>query len=97
MSKKWPPKDPREVFAVQFDFSAELDTIGTASVVAETISGDDPNPSGLLRGPAQTVGTTVRQRVQSGVDGCHYRLTAVASDGTETYVLVAVLPVKIAK
>lgn len=97
MAKTWKPKDPRERFAVEFDFSAELAAVAIADVTVELLSGDDPDPDALLDGAAQAVGQTVRQRVQGGVDRCKYLLTATASDGTETYVLVAVLPVRTAR
>ena len=99
MSKavKWIAKDPREEFAVQFDFTAGLDAVSIPEVLIETVSGIDENPGLILNGPPQAVGQMVRQRIHGGVDGCKYLLTAIASDGTETYVLAAKLPVKKAR
>jgi len=97
MAKTWQPKDPREKFAVTFDFSAELAEITTATVAVELLDGDDSDPAALLLGTAQIAGLTVRQRVHDGADQCRYLLTATASDGAETYVLAAILPVKTAR
>lgn len=51
--------------------------------------------SSLLNGPAQAAGSVVRQRVHNGYDGADYQVRCVASDGIETYVLTATLPVRV--
>ena len=80
-------KDPEEAFAIEFDFTSVLDTITSATCTVEGYSS-------LLNGPAQAAGSVVRQRVHNGYDGADYQVRCVASDGIETYVLTATLPVR---
>lgn len=89
-------KDPAEVFAVAFDFSRLLADITGATVTAATISGPVDLGSNVIDGAATIDGLTVLQRIHAGVDGADYLLRCVASNGVETYVLAATLPVRAA-
>lgn len=86
-------KDPEEGYALKFDFSKVLSVI-TEATIAVTVSGDDPSPQDILDGNRQLYLAEVRQRVKGGVDQCKYTFRCVATDGTETYTLVGILPVK---
>lgn len=90
------PKDPAEAFAVAFDFTSLLDSITTASVTAIAIAGPVNDASALIDGAATIDGLNVLQRIHAGVDGADYLLRCVASNGVETYVLAATLPVRTA-
>ena len=90
-------KDPAEAFAVEFDFTALLANINSTSCVASLSNGSAAAPGEILDGTAQIVGTKVRQRVDSGLVGRDYEIRCTASDGVETYVLVAILPVRKAR
>ena len=93
MSTLLTEKDPAEKFAISFDFTALMASITTATVTVEVISGVDATPSTLLNGSPQISGTTVLQRVDDGVSGAVYRLRCLANNATESFVLVAALPV----
>lgn len=90
-------KDPAEAFAVEFDFTALLASITTTSCTATMSNGEAATAGEILDGTAQIVGTKVRQRVDSGLVGRDYEIRCTASDGIETYVLVAILPVRKAR
>ena len=94
MAKRWEAKDPREEFPVAFDFSSELEEVVSGTVTVELLDGVDATPESLLYGLPQFAGALMLQRVRQGVDGCSYRLTAVGSDGTDTFVRTAELPVR---
>lgn len=83
------PKDPAEAYAVEFKFDRVLSVITGATVTVSLLAGTDASPSSLLNGTPQISGTSVYQRIQSGVAGCTYKLRCEATDGTETYVLTA--------
>lgn len=87
--KSLEPKDPAEAYAVEFKFDRVLDAITGATCTVTLLSGTDAAPQTLLNGDPQKSGTSVYQRIQSGVDGCVYKLRCEATDGTETYVLTA--------
>lgn len=89
-------KDPAEAFAVSFDFSSLLDDVTTATVTASIASGRAGSAAAVLNGPAQISDGLVLQRVSGGQDGSDYLLRCEASNGTETYVLAALLPVRVA-
>lgn len=93
MAQAFDKKDPEEKYAVRFDFTKVLSAITSATVTASVV-GEDPDPSLVLDGNSQIVGTEVRQRVKEGLEDCKYTLRCVATDGTETYVLLGSLPVK---
>lgn len=83
------PKDPTERYAVEFKFDRVLSTITNATCTVSLLSGTDASYADLLDGSAQISGTSVYQRVKSGVAGCTYKIRCEATDGTETYVLTA--------
>ena len=87
-------KDPREAFVVEFDFSANIASITSATITAEIVGGAAGTAAAILSGAPQIVGSKVWQRVHAGQIGSDYALDCVATDGTETYVLVATLPVR---
>lgn len=88
MTKFLTSKDPEEAYAIEFDFSSVLSSITSAECSA--------SDSQVLNGLPQVAGTSVRQRVYQGSSGIDYPIRCKASDGVETYVLVATLPVRIA-
>lgn len=88
MTKFITSKDPEEAYAIEFDFSSVLSSISTAECSA--------SDSAILNGAPQISGTSVRQRVYQGESGVDYPIRCKASDGIETYVLVATLPVRTA-
>lgn len=96
MTQTLTPKDPAESFAVSFDFSRLLETVTAANVTAAIASGKTGAPEAILNGAAQVIGTQVLQRVSGGQVGSDYLLRCEASDGTETYVLTALMPVRTA-
>lgn len=89
-------KDPAEAFAVEFDFTANLSTITIATCTASISGGPTGDASAILLGSPQISGSKVLQRVNAGQAGSDYALRCTATDGTETYVLVATLPVRTA-
>jgi hypothetical protein len=92
------PKDPAEIVTVTFDFSALTTSVSAPSVTCVYSSGvSDSNPTAVLSGVPQIIGTKVLQAVQLGQDATHYELrcTVTAADGSK-YVLADVLPVNIA-
>ena len=90
---KLDPKDPAEEFAVDFDFSAVLDSITGATVTEEEIPAYAP-ASTVLTGIPQISGKKVLHMVSGGTAGNDYKFTCTATDGTETYVLTSLLPVR---
>lgn len=90
---KLDPKDPAEEFAVEFDFSAVLDSVTGATVAEEEISAYTPAAT-VLAGIPQISGKKVLHMVSGGTAGNDYKFTCTATDGTETYVLTSLLPVR---
>jgi len=89
-----PAKDPAESVVVEFVF-AELDAApDLASLSIAPISAADPAASAMLDGLGQIVGTSVFQRVKSGLSGVSYKLRCQATRGDDVRVIAAVLPVK---
>ena len=94
--KSLDPKDAAERYAIEFQYSATMAAITSAAVTAQLLAGTDATPDNLLDGTPQISGTSVYQRVKSGVSGCTYKLRCTATDsgaGNETYVLTASLGV----
>lgn len=87
------PKDTAEAYAVEFKFDRVLATVSSAVVTVSVLSGTDAEPGNLLDGAAQAVGSSVYQRIKSGVAGCTYKIKCVATGttpgGAETYSLSA--------
>lgn len=87
------PKDQDEFVVITFDFS-DLDINPTApSVTIRDDSGTDTNATALLQGVPIVAGTSVMQLVGGGVKGVYYSLRCEVDDGSEHFVLDAVLPV----
>lgn len=94
-----PIKDPAESVVIEFDFSAELASIGSASTSASVYGdGTDPDVATLLEGAPQISGTSVLQRVRkdSGIAGLDYKLRCVATTGADVIVRADVMPVRVA-
>ena len=94
--KSLDPKDTAERYAIEFQYSATMAAITSATVTVQLLAGTDATPDNLLDGAPQISGTSVYQRVKSGVSGCTYKLRCTATDsgaGNETYVLTASLGV----
>jgi len=72
------PKDPAELVVVTGDFALELNPGETItaidSYVANTQRGQDSNPSAILYGAAVIIGSTIRQAITGGINGCAYSL-----------------------
>lgn len=92
------PKDPEEVLMVKFDFR-NLTTAPSAPLVTVTRhSGSaDSNPSDILVGDPEVMGTEVWQKVRNGVAGTVYALRCrVDAPSGLRYVIPARLPVETA-
>ena len=90
--KSLEPKDHAERYAIEFQYSATMSAITSATVTVQLLAGTDATPDDLLDGDPQISGTIVYQRVKAGVSGCTYKLRCTATDsgaGNETYVLTA--------
>ena len=90
------PKDPAESVVLEFDFSGELASIASASVVVSVASGTDPLAGAVLDGAHQIAGRKVMQRFSNGVSGARYKFRVVATDGEDTIVRVGVAAVQTA-
>lgn len=88
------PKSPLETYLVSFDFSENLNSVTSAIVSAELDTGSDPQFASVVSGFPTIVGSVVHQRVTGGVHFCDYRLRCTATDGTDTFVLDTILPVR---
>ena len=94
--KSLEPKDTGEKYAIEFQYSATMAAITSATVTVQLLAGTDAMPNDLLDGAPQISGTSVYQRVKAGASGCTYKLRCTATDsgaGNETYVLTASLGV----
>lgn len=90
-----PEKDPSESVVVEFDFTGELSGITSAVVTATVHSGGtDPDPNNIVYGAPQLDGKYVQQRIYNGLSGVVYKLRCVATNGSDTIVREALLPVK---
>lgn len=78
---------------MDFEFSASLSAITSATVTVEVESGTDASPGDLLVAAKTITGTLVQQRVGVGLPGCRYRFKCVASDGTNIFTLYSSMPV----
>ena len=81
-----PDKDYREIVPITFDFTADVATGATVTLVSITVTvvnGTDATPSALLNGAGTATGAVVTQWIDSGVVGVTYKLVCVvtASDG----------------
>ena len=91
-------KDPGEIVPVSFDFSADVATGATVTLISVSVSvvdGADPAPANILAGAATASGATVVQWITGGLDATRYKLRCrvAASDG-QTLVLPAIVPVR---
>ncbi len=78
-----PIKRPTESVIVSFDFSSELDLVDSAVVSVDLVGGYDANPAAFLDGVHQLSGAEVLQRITAGVANADYKLTAVATRGSD--------------
>lgn len=95
--KLLPQKDPSEIIPASFDFTPDVASGATVTVVSVTVSligGTDPTPGNVLQGAATATGAAVVQWIKGGVDGASYKIkcTAASSDG-QTLVLASRLDV----
>lgn len=92
-----PIKDPAESVVVEFDFSSELTAIDSALVaISVTSGGVDQNAQSIIVGTHQISGTSVRQRIGSGLDGINYNIRCAATHGDDVIVRASVIPVRTA-
>ncbi len=87
------PKTPAESVVVEFDFSAELDTITSATMSIRAI-GTDPLASSVLVGAHQLNGASVLQRVGGGVNRVDYEIICIATYGSDVRELAGTLRVR---
>lgn len=87
-------KDPWESVVVEFDFTGELVSIDSATVVVTPVNGTDAGASAMLEGALQIIGSSVYQRVRNGVDKLNYKLRCEAVSGSDKRVRAGVLPVR---
>jgi len=81
-------------YAIEFKFNEHLSSIDIASCTVELIAGKDDDYTALLNGSPQIVGTSVYQRIKSGVSECTYLITCRANLGEyESYALRAKITV----
>lgn len=89
------PKTPAESVIVEFDFSAELAAVTSATMAIRALGTDtDPLAAQVLIGTHQVVGARVLQRVGGGVSRVDYELACVATHGEDIRELVGVLKVR---
>lgn len=89
------PKTPAESVVIEFDFSAELDTVSSATMAIRALGTDtDPLASAVLVGPHQVVGARVLQRVGGGVNRVNYEIICVATHGSDIRELAGTLRVR---
>lgn len=90
-------KDPNEIITLTFDYGAILgaDTLLSATLSVELVTGTDSNPSAMLSGAAVIQGDTVLQQVQGGVDTANYKIVCTADTADGQRLMVAnILPVR---
>lgn len=92
--KQWPVKQPEESIVAEFYFGGELAAIDAATVVVTPVSGADPAAASMLIGMPQITGTSVFQRIASGLDKMNYRTRCIATQGQDVRVRSALLPVR---
>lgn len=95
MTIRWKDKDPAGVILVEFDFSADATIVTTPVVTITVAAGTDPDPSLMLVGAPTVSGAIVLQRIQGGLNGVDYALQCVADNGSDHYVIDAILPVRV--
>lgn len=79
------PLEAGEIKEVRFGFSTEAasgTTLVSPTVTCAVLSGTDAAPSAVLVGSPTVSGKEVVQRIQPGVVGCTYKLSAFVSDST---------------
>lgn len=89
----FPTKHPGETFPISVDFARLTPTVLSATVTVTVRQGTDANPSAMLVGLPQVVGTRVTQMVTGGLNGVMYEITIAATDGTSTWIFERLLPV----
>ncbi len=94
-----PTRDPSESIILDFDFTGELTSIGSAVVTVSIYgTGVDPNVATMPDGAPSISGPHVFQRVKkdSGVAGVDYMWRCVATSGADVIVRSDVMPVRTA-
>jgi phage gp36-like protein len=94
MTTRWKDKDPADIITVEFDFTADADTVTTPAVTISVVSGTDADPSLMLVGAPTATGAIVYQRVQGGISGVVYSLQCLADNSGDRYSIEALLPVR---
>jgi len=94
MTTRFDDKEPGNEITVEFDFGPELTTVSSPSVTIAVFSGADPDVASMLIGSPVVSGAKVLQRIRAGLNGVDYALACVATSGTDTYTIGAILPVR---
>lgn len=99
--KVLPSKLVNERITVEFSFLDELDwgeTIASAIVTVEVLSGEDPDPQSIVFSSITLAPTTIRQKIQGGIPGVIYLITCAAEGTTGSLMAktakMAILPVE---
>ena len=77
------PLEVGELKEARFNFATEVEsgrTLSSPTVTCTVLEGTDATPSAVLVGSPTISGLNVVQRIQPGVVGCTYRLSALVSD-----------------
>lgn len=89
------PKTPAESVVIEFDFSAELDTVTSATMTIRALGvGADPLAAQVLVGAHQLNGASVLQRVGGGVNRVDYEINCIATHGDDVRELAGTLSVR---
>lgn len=95
IERMFSPKDPGEIVKLGFDFGETADPLLSATVTMTRVGGKaDANPSAMILGSANVVGTKAIQRVQSGIHGTDYEARCEAITVSEIIVMVGGLQVR---
>jgi hypothetical protein len=91
------PKDPAEVWPIAFRFGSRLTAIDRVTITVSLFKGAaDPDMADMILGTSQITNADCVQLFRGGLSGNSYLLRCEATQGQETYVAVAVLPVRTA-
>jgi hypothetical protein len=89
--KSFSAKDPRESIIVSMDFTKLLsagESITSASTTSAAVISSDPNAGDMITGPTTVTGNISSQRIEGGLSGVTYLLSAIAvTDQGNTIVL----------
>lgn len=93
----WPPKDPRESFAVSFTFPGPVSDVVMNVDVYSQYGESDPTPESIFDGSFVVADNVVIQRIRrdAGVPLVDYYIDCVATSGSERLVASGMLPVRI--